>query len=306
MLKSCYLAAMKLFARKRAPLPRPTETTHTVAGFEIVLPGDHQLPVFQRLYPLYDRFLPLLARAADDPAAGIVDIGANVGDTAIAMAASCRNHILAVEGDPGFFGHLQANIARHPRLGGRIAAVPAMVGTGALHGVLSRHEARDATSARLDQAAAGTPDFVTLDRLLVNRDDVALIKIDTDGFDWDVVASGPETLARHEPLLFWENYCVAETAGGYARLYDTLAAGGYAHVWIFDNFGNLLLADTDFSRLGEINAYLLAQERMGYAAFHYLDVLACTGRRLPTARAAIEAFHRLREPRPPTGQDAIR
>src|SRR5262249_62161999 len=59
---------------------------------------------------LYDRFLPVLCRHL--PMGWLVDVGANVGATAVGIARECANPILCVEMDDEFCALLRRNTAR--------------------------------------------------------------------------------------------------------------------------------------------------------------------------------------------------
>ena len=58
-----------------------------------------------------ERFL----RAVLQPGDVVIDVGANVGSTALAsaVAVGAEGHVLAVEPHPRIFGYLKANIARN-------------------------------------------------------------------------------------------------------------------------------------------------------------------------------------------------
>src|SRR5215203_6027449 len=87
----------------RAAVPRRDVCYRLSGDVEIDLPGNHPLPRYQRDYPLYDRFLPMLVSRLPDTAQ-IIDVGANCGDTVAAMyAANPRLRYLAIEPDPAFF-----------------------------------------------------------------------------------------------------------------------------------------------------------------------------------------------------------
>ena len=73
---------------------------------ELELPLSHELPFYQHDHPRYDRQLGAIAAELGGP---VVDIGANVGDTAAAIRAESDVPILCVEGDPAFFALLERN-----------------------------------------------------------------------------------------------------------------------------------------------------------------------------------------------------
>ena len=116
--KKRYLARLAGYAvnpvarRSRRALGR--EQTLVIGDHTLVLPPEHDLPFYQRRDPTYDAYaIEVLAGIAG--AAGrtlVVDLGANVGDTALAaLAASPLIDVTAVEGDPRFVTYLRRNLA---------------------------------------------------------------------------------------------------------------------------------------------------------------------------------------------------
>ena len=64
-----------------------------IGDYYILLPPEHKLPEYQAKGRLYDRFLPTLCLALPQDGETIIDLGANVGDTAIAIVQRCDNPI---------------------------------------------------------------------------------------------------------------------------------------------------------------------------------------------------------------------
>ena len=246
-----------------------------------MLPPEHKLPEYQAKGRLYDRFLPTLCLALPQDGETIIDVGANVGDSAIAIVQRCDNPILAIEGDEFYLDYLHRNVTSLPaRLKEHITVVPAMIGSGRIAGSL----VRDGTTAtRSKNAGPALSKSLSLDDLLetrgVPKDSVSLIKVDTDGFDWDVLLSGQKTLHASRPLLYWENQIAPEYAEELKSFYEALGAIGYNHLSIFDNFGNLMLADCGFNELLDLTSYVCRQDHANCErAIYYTDVLAACER----------------------------
>ena len=74
-------------------------------------------------------------------------------------------------------------------------------------------------------------------------------------------------------MLFWENqfHDDVEEQDLHA-FYDAIASLGYRHIWVFDNFGNLMLAECSYAALHDLNRYIISQER--HALFPKSDMLA--------------------------------
>jgi FkbM family methyltransferase len=127
------------------------------------------------------------------------DVGANIGSYTILAAAVAGARCAAAEPVPAIFRFLLDNVALN-RVGQRVACHN--VGVGRAPGVLRFTTTEDPTNHVL---AAGevSPGAVerpvrTLDELL-GGEAPALIKIDTEGFETEVIAGAPATL--REPAL---------------------------------------------------------------------------------------------------------
>ena len=79
---------------------------YRIGSVELELPLSHELPFYRHDHPRYDRQLGAIAAELGGP---VVDVGANVGDTAAAIRAESGVPILCVEGDPRFFALLERN-----------------------------------------------------------------------------------------------------------------------------------------------------------------------------------------------------
>ena len=91
-------ARLKAAIQARRILVRLGDPTvrYRVGAVELELPLSHELPFYQHDHPRYDRQLGAIAAELGGP---VVDIGANVGDTAAAIRAESDVPILCVEGD---------------------------------------------------------------------------------------------------------------------------------------------------------------------------------------------------------------
>jgi len=271
-------------------------TSYAVGGRKIRLPGPHRLPHYQKKNRLYDRFLPYLASSLNSPDRLVIDVGANVGDTVYNIYDFCTNPLLCIEGDDRFFALLQENVAALPGGAIRIVCEKRLVGTGAYIGSLSSN----GSTAHLSVADGKTTGQATrgLDTIVSERgfrhDQVTLVKVDTDGFDGDVLKSASRIIEQSRPALFWEN----QFSAPYQRhileaLYEDLQAAGYDHVWIFDNFGNLMLEECSFKNLADLNSYVASQDSFGCPrAIWYTDVLAVPAPLVQQARGAVCEYRR--------------
>ena len=266
---------------------------YKIGEHTILLNREHLLPDYQARHRLYDRFLPVLCKQLDHLDHWIIDVGANVGDTAVAVAQACRNPLLCIEGDDDFFKLLQYNIgSQFAKRERAVICMKAMVGSGRFSGSLER----DGTTARLEQLHADGQRAATLDDLSRNSGvpagAIALIKVDTDGYDGDVILSAPNILAASSPVIFWENYfSTMEQMRDLEVLYQSLHDAGYRYFWVFDNFGNLMLQECSVNNIIDLNEYVASQEFHSCTrSIFYTDILAAPDDKLARVREAISIF----------------
>jgi FkbM family methyltransferase len=224
---------------------------YRVGAVDLELPLSHELPFYRHDHPDYDRPVAAIARELGGP---VVDVGANVGDTAAVIREETDVPILCVEGDGRFFELLERNA---PRLGD-VELERAFVEAPARGRV-----ERGAGTARV---AAGEDELPAkpLARILEERPrfaSPALLKLDTDGMDVPILLANINLLARLRPVLFFEyDPALGASPGVFARL----AAVGYATAEWFENTGE---------RAGyvELPAHL-HEQYVGYRSGRYADV----------------------------------
>jgi len=261
---------------------------YKIGEYKIVIPSSSNLPRNQRKHSLYDRFLPILASHLTSGT--IIDVGANIGDTLAAMAQNCSNSFICIEPSDMFFNYLEENAnSIQQKSGQQIKLIKEMIGCGCLSGSLMGN----GSTAHLE--ITNNPilsKHVPLDTLIDKHSDIVLIKSDVDGFDFDVIRSSEETLIQSEPILFWENEIADDFQyEEYSKLYDFLEKKEYSNLYIFDNFGNLLVEESNFKTLRNINTYLY--NMIKYKAtrtFFYTDILASTEKRKSVVENAIADY----------------
>lgn len=278
----CILTYRKLMTRN--------ETKYKIGKYEIEIPPNYGLPGIQKNNKLYDRFLPVLAKYLSSKKL-IIDIGANIGDTAISILQTCENPIICIEASDIFFPYLIKNINLLPDFDlNRITTINKFVGTGLLSGDLD-HSTWGTASVQITnnpQINTHTP----LDILVEDNSNVVLIKVDTDGFDFDVIKSAEKIISHSKPILYWENQISEDfQLNGFNELYNMLIKYEYRHIFIFDNFGNLITEENNFETLRNINSYVYSIDKHNCTrSIYYTDILATTEQHYLTTKAAIKEF----------------
>ena len=214
---------------------------YNFSNISILLPLNHRLPEFRFMNPKYDKFLPIICQQIKTGET-IVDIGANVGDTlASIVEKNSKPTFLCIEANNEFFLYLKINIKRIKKKIKHINifASKQLVGKKINNVLLKRKEGT--ARAIIDK---GNLKPKTLDEILIdfnNLKNIKLIKIDTDGFDYDVLDSSMKTIEKYKPILFFE--CLYEfefQKEGYKNTIKNLISKGYKEWVIFDNYGEII------------------------------------------------------------------
>ena len=275
-------------------------TEYPYKDFKILLPSDHQLPTYQHMYRLYDRFLPFLAKHIS-PGSSVVDVGANCGDTLAAMVcANSSLRYICIEADRSFFllleenknrikeAHHGATIILHRALVGKDVGNVALEGSGGTKRAIA-----------VPQGFTDDPSLrpLTLDSLLADgsAENVRLLKSDVDGYDFDVLDSAAEVIGAHSPLLFFEcDFRDDRQKDGYIRTILWLQSKGYVWWTIFDNFGAIVMHTSCMDTVMQLLSYVWKQT-LGRATrtIYYLDVLASTPRDADLVSLVLDEYGRL-------------
>lgn len=257
---------------------RKREQTHLIGGHPVALPPGHDLPFFQRRDPTYDAYAAELLRELADGAGRmlVIDVGANVGDTAVeALAAASNIEVVAVEGDPEFAAYARRNLAQ---FGGRARVVEGFVGPAGSH--YSRANATTGGFAGGHVGATEITEWVTPGDLLVDASsfDEVLWKSDIDGYDVHVLAQHWEKIHAACHTL-WFEFDPIHTLGDrsdVAALITLLAESG-RELRVFDNLGRemvrLTAGEGVRNGLTAINNWLWKQPE-GHVTVPYVDIWA--------------------------------
>lgn len=127
-----------------------------------------------------------------------VDVGANIGNHAIFLAEFVRKPLVAFEPNPDVLPLLKANLAANNV---HIQVIEKGLGAADGHGSMEVINERNAGNARI--AAGNDIEISTLDEQCRDMQ-VALIKVDVEGMELQVLQGAVETLKRCRPHLFLE------------------------------------------------------------------------------------------------------
>ncbi len=260
-------------------------------NYKIILPRGHLLPEYQKQHVNYDRFLPHLVRYIDDGC--FIDVGANCGDTLVAVGVSNPNlSYLCIEPDDFFFDYLKKNYEQllfsNPLIKVRLAKK--LVGLEVLKASLTG--SNGTKFAVLDENGMCS---VTLDQLVLEhqiKEKVNVIKVDVDGYDYDVINSGKGLIVKDYPLLFFEvNFSAESQYLRYKSLVREIYDIGYKDWTIFDNFGSVMLRTNNLDTLNCLLDYLHAQiNGAATKTIPYYDLLAGTDKDVAVIDGALKSY----------------
>lgn len=245
--------------------------TMTIHGKSLDLPLSHALPVYLDGLPYYDT-LPGRLSVYLHRKYGVlkcVDVGANIGDSVAAFSKHETDMFLAIEPNPNFNCYLHRNFDASPNVQilEAICSSSSLTGTYAISEVsgtasITRTEKGAQMLAKtLDSIIADHPDFT----------DLNVLKIDTDGHDFEVIDGARETILKNHPALFFE--CESFSDDHYVeKLLNSLMflkKAGYSSFIVYDNHGYLVGSYSlgDLRPLKNLLFYQLTR------TFYYFDLL---------------------------------
>jgi FkbM family methyltransferase len=204
--------------------------------------SSHHLPTILRDLPNFGRNLADVVSALETQEPHVIDVGANIGDTAVLLARFAPGaKVLCIEGDSRFMSDLRCNTAQisgvtivEAILSDRSGQVRGAFVTenGTAHVALG--EGNDLLQLRtLDDLLTAYPEFSCPD----------VIKIDTDGFESAILRGAKDVLASSKPVVFyeWHPGCYNAAGENDTSHADFLMELGYDGFVIFTNRGELLL-----------------------------------------------------------------
>ena len=215
-----------------------------IRGNLLWMPFSHQLPFYAGPESNYDKILQRVSnfiRAAEGRVCGI-DVGANIGDTIRACVnGSSKDRFLGVEPNPAYFEFLKKNVAHLP--GSRLLqAVCTSTDQTTTYRISSvRGTAQFEASESRDGLALETKCLDSIVEQFAEFKACNFFKIDTDGYDFEVMRGARGLIATAKPAVFFE--CdVFGNANYLADIQQALrffADTGYKHALVYDNFGYL-------------------------------------------------------------------
>jgi len=219
----------------------------TFCDYPLEIPSGHVLQGFfdprSRRYQPYREtgFVKIIQSVQQqNRKATVIDIGANVGDTCAIVHRHSTLDILCVEASDFFFPYLARNIERlfKERAVARHAFVVATADESP-KGLYHWGGTAQATDAPFSESCSA----ISITNLLTSIGDVALLKIDIDGRDVDLISAVLDNAAPRCPIYFEYDGATDKVEVMRAKcdkllaLFRKSAAAGYVSAFLWDDPG---------------------------------------------------------------------
>ena len=259
--------------------------------YKLILKNNNPLEKFQTNFPLYDHFLPFFCKKFNGL---IIDIGANIGDTTIAiLAQNDGSFIVSVEADIDFFSECLQNITLN-NLNGRTLLVNKFITTKKGNFIIKKNESLSTGSIEEFNEDLELNNSMSFNELMAvipeeKKTLFDLLKIDTDSFDWDIILTFVHFLKLggiRPRFVFFEMQCFYNNTEeddidrdviiyNYKNALIELKQQGYTKFCLFDNFGTYFKTTESIDEIIELAFYIRSSQLFNsFSTIYYFDILA--------------------------------
>ncbi len=240
-------------------------------AFQLRSPKNHLLVGIHEVQPYRDLWVGIVSKfiSAKYPDGTIIDIGANIGDTAALIATYSKSRLILVETSDYFFEILARNVKQFPN---EVVLKKTMISNG--RGVSGSLHYRSGT-AYFHESGVGKVQIKTERLADVADGKTHFVKVDTDGFDAEILSGSLDWLAAEHPAIVFESEIRDDKALLAANgLVDDLRKIGYEYFTVWDDPGLHIVSTSSVDVLKDLNHYLfkLSQERFRNTICNY-DIL---------------------------------
>lgn len=232
----------------------------TLGSLKIILSPDHNLSLYNKLYPEYDKFISTIVK--DLPKnTSVLDIGANVGDTVCRLIQSNKKlHYYCIEADDFFFNYLNLNTNNFKKkFPYKIDLIKLLVGQKLQGKLIENHGTKYLLVDRKNSDANKVIKSKKLDEIIIkyNIKNISLIKCDVDGYDYNVIFSGINYIKKYTPDIFFEYLKLNKSSQvNYIRIINILFDIGYENWTILNNYGKIIFKKINkYDLITLINSY---------------------------------------------------
>ena len=251
----------------------------------------HPLKRYLIKFSKYDRLLPYLSKAISK---SVIDIGSNIGDTLVLIKSVSPAEVICVEPDSNFINYLNLNISLNKFRNIKVYPFPISSSNKKViieKNILKSTSNTSETKHNNFPMGIQTKSFSDLiNELSIDIKSIGIIKIDTDGYDWDCLNSIADFYELNKAdqyypeFIFYEHQTYLNNLGLkdpdrekreelYMNSIRRLISFGYSEFYIFDNFGTLILQTKNLDDLIQIVKQVKISQTTGSSSIFFLDVL---------------------------------
>ncbi|UCF62695.1 MAG: FkbM family methyltransferase [bacterium] len=211
-----------------------------IRGRSIYLPISHPLAFNVSQHPHYDGVIERVSEFIRSREGRLIyiDVGANIGDTILFSNPQENDRVLGIDADDIYLDYLKKNVG-HLR-GVTLIQTICSSKDGQINGSLHRNQG----TARIVENIQNHIRAQSLDTILTNNSDfksVNFLKVDTDGYDFEVLKGAKKTILRNKPAVLFE--CEPNENPDYVKEMQNILKffheNGYRSALLYDNFGYL-------------------------------------------------------------------
>jgi len=176
---------------------------------KIYINKSHLFPTYYKNEPFYDRALPRICQYIKDKDGylKLIDIGANIGDTIALVRKQVSGEFLAIEGEKNFLKLLEKNIKLYKNSYVEIEKSFCGIDKRQNYTIKSQHGTASLTTGEDKSKKIKKIPLKSLDNILKEHPkfkDANILKIDTDGFEINVLKGSINFLKNFKPVLYFE------------------------------------------------------------------------------------------------------
>jgi FkbM family methyltransferase len=242
-----------------------------IHGRVLKLPLSHFLPYYLKEFSFYDQLPQRISEYIHQKQGYLncIDVGANIGDTIASFYKEDTDTFLAIEPNPNFNALLSKNwgwnknvtIVSHVCSSNNGESTFVFQEENGTASILQTENGIKMSKKSLDEIVNEQPSAMN----------VNILKIDTDGHDFEVIEGSKRLLLRKLPVLLFE--CGVFDNNNYVqdclRILELLKESGFNYFLLYNNFGNLF-GKYSLSDLSPFRNLLFMQLT---SDFYYFDIL---------------------------------
>jgi FkbM family methyltransferase len=221
-----------------------------VAGNKLKVRSSHPFSSLYKRNPGYNAELSRIVKTVclKYPESGVIDIGANIGDTLSIIKSVTDKKVLCIEGDEELFKYLVENSKQFKNV---ILKNVFLDDDSSYSFVRTEKDGWNTTIIPVDQDNKDSRSihFFALDEVLSteqNKETFKLLKIDTEGYDTKIIRGGKKFLEEVNPVIFMEYnrdnmHKINEDGFNTLMMLKDL---GYNKVLVYESEGRFMLSTT--------------------------------------------------------------